>query len=249
MPQWSHDNLKRAVTFIDLLGTVFTKNREPAFFAMVLWALWNRRNNLRLGKKVEPLTHLLQQAKQRLGDFQHHNTARVEPVGHPPTSWQPPGPFQYKVNVDEALFEADNTAGLGVVIRNEHGQVMASLSEHIFLPPTVLEVEALAARRGLELAIEMGFRNIVLESDSQILIIALREGSYSLSSFGHIVQDIKFIASYLSSTNYTHVRRQCNALAHSLARRAKLISQCQIWMENFPPDSSSVLQTDIFGLL
>ena len=100
-------------------------------------------------------------------------------MGRPPTSWQPPGPFQYKVNVDGALFEADNTAGLGVVIRNEHGQVMASLSERILLPSTVLEVEALATRRGMELAVETGFRNIVLESDSQILITALREGSYS----------------------------------------------------------------------
>ena len=100
-------------------------------------------------------------------------------MGHPPTSWQPPGPLQYKVNVDGALFEADNTASLGVVIRNEHGQVMASLFKHILLPPTVLEVEALAVRRGLELAVKMGFRNIVLESDSQILITTLREGSYS----------------------------------------------------------------------
>ena len=249
MPQWSHDNLKRAVTFIDLFETVFAENREPTSFAMVVWALWNRRNNLRLGKKAEPLTHLMQQVKQRLGDFQHHNTARVEPVGRPPTSWQPPGPLQYKVNVDGALFEADNTTGLGVVIRNQHGRVMASLSEHILLPPTVLEVEALVARRGLELAVELGFRNIVLESDSQILITALREGSYSLSSIGHIVQDIKFIASYLSLINYTHVRRQCNALAHSLARRAKLVSQCQIWMENVPSNSSSVLQADLFGLL
>ena len=89
--------------------------------------------------------------------------------------------------MDGALFEADNTTGLGVVIRNEHGQVMASLSEHILLPLTVLEVEASAARRGLELAVEMGFRNIVLESDSRILITTLREGSYSLSSSGHIV--------------------------------------------------------------
>ena len=74
-----------------------------------------------------------------------------------------------------------------MVIRNEHGQVMASLSVHILLPLTVLEVEASAARRGLELAVEMGFRNIVLESNSQILITTLREGSYSLSSSGHIV--------------------------------------------------------------
>ena len=84
---------------------------------------------------------------------------------------------------------------------------MASLSEHIPLPSTVLEVEALAARKGLELAAEMGLKNIVLESDSQILITALWDGSYSLSSFCHLVKDINFISSYLSLINYTHVRR------------------------------------------
>ena len=57
------------MTFIDLLGIVFVENKEPAFFPMVVWSLWNCRNNLRLGKKAELLTHLMQQAKQRLGDF------------------------------------------------------------------------------------------------------------------------------------------------------------------------------------
>ncbi|KAL0007017.1 hypothetical protein SO802_008519 [Lithocarpus litseifolius] len=112
--------------------------------------------------------------------------------------------------------------------RNAHGQVMASLFERIPLPSTVIEVEALAARQGLEFAVETGFRNIILESDSQILITAFREDSYSLASFGHLVKDIQFIASYLSLINYTHVRRQCNALAHSLARRAKSLSQYQV---------------------
>ena len=117
MPQWSHDNLKRTMSFIDLLGIVFVESREPALFAMVVWALWTRRNNLRLGKKAGTLDHLFQQARERLRDFLHHNTAWIEPVGRPPTSWQPLGPSQYKVNVDGALFVADNTAGLGVVIR------------------------------------------------------------------------------------------------------------------------------------
>ena len=54
----------------------------------------------------------------------------------------------------------------------------------------MIEVEALATRRGLELAVETRFRNIVLESDSQILITALQGDSYSLASFGHLVKDI-----------------------------------------------------------
>ncbi|XP_075663184.1 uncharacterized protein LOC142632711 [Castanea sativa] len=237
------------MTFIDLLGTVFAENREPALFSMVVWALWTRWNHLRAGENTGTLDHLLQQARDRLRDFLHHNTARIQPVGHPPTSWQPPGPSQYKINVDGVLFMSNSSAGLGVVIRNEHGQVMVSLSKRTPLPSIVIEVEALAARRGLELAVEMGFKNIVLESDSQVLITALWDNSYSLASFGHMVKDIQFIAYQLSSISYTHVRRQCNTLTRSLARRAKSVSQFQVWIKEVPPNSSSILRADIFGLL
>ena len=50
---------------------------------------------------------------------------------------------------------------------------MVSLSERLPLPSSVIEVEALAAQRGLQLAVETEFKNIVLESDSRILITAL----------------------------------------------------------------------------
>ena len=123
------------------------------------------------------------------------------------------------------------------------------ISLYFPLPSMVIEVEALAARRGIELVVETGFRNIVLESDSQVLIIALWEDSCSLASFGHIVKNIHFIASQLSSISYTHVKRQCNTLTHSLARQPKRVSQFQVWMEDVPPDSSSVLQVNLFGLL
>ena len=121
VPQWNHENLRRAMNFVDLIGTVFVENREPTLFSTVVWALWTLRNNLRMGKNTETLVHLLQRARERVSDFLLHNTAPVVPMGRPPVRWQPPGPSLYKVNVDGALFDVDNTAGLGVVIRNEHG--------------------------------------------------------------------------------------------------------------------------------
>jgi len=92
-----------------------------------------------------------------------------------------------------ATFEQKKKAGLGVVIRNQEGLVMASLSQLIQLPPsTVIEVEALAARRALELALELGFDRIVLEGDSEILIKILKNNSSSLAPLGHTVNDIFF---------------------------------------------------------
>ena len=56
------------------------------------------------------------------------------------------------MNFDGAIFDKDNNAGLGVVIWNNEGLVLASLSQLIPLPPTVIEVETLTARRALEVA-------------------------------------------------------------------------------------------------
>ena len=99
IPLWNHENLRRMETFVDLIGTIFAENREPMLFAMVVWALWTWRNNLRLGKNVENLDQLLQRARERVSEFSVHNTAKGAPGGSPITSWQPPGPSQYKVNV------------------------------------------------------------------------------------------------------------------------------------------------------
>ena len=46
MPLWNHENLRRTESFVDLIRIVFAENREPTLFAMVVWALWTRRNNL-----------------------------------------------------------------------------------------------------------------------------------------------------------------------------------------------------------
>ena len=68
-------------------------------------------------------------------------------------TWTPPQDNWYMINFDGATFADDRSAGLGVVIRNKEGRVMASLSQKIPLPISVIEVEVLAARRALELAV------------------------------------------------------------------------------------------------
>lgn len=76
----------------------------------------------------------------------------------------------YKINFDRAIFEKEDKAGLGVVIQNSEGLVMASLSQLVSLPYSVIEVETLAARRALELAVEIGIDRVILEGDSAVLM-------------------------------------------------------------------------------
>ena len=105
-------------------------------------------------------------------------------------SWQPPARSWYKVNFDGALFEKDQCAGIGVMMWNDQGLVMASLSQRIPLPFTVIEVEALAAHRAIEFAAEIGLDGVIMEGDSKVLINTLRSKRQSLAQFGHIVRDM-----------------------------------------------------------
>ena len=57
-----------------------------------------------------------------------------------------------------------------MVICNEEGAVIASLSQQIHLPSTVLEVKTMAARRALEFAMEIGVHKVILEGDCEIFI-------------------------------------------------------------------------------
>ena len=95
------------------------------------------------------------------------------------------------------------------------------------LPFTAIKVEALAARRALNLALKTRFQQITLEGDSQTLISALVNNTHSLSSFGHIMKDIQFLASCFSKINYSHVHRHCNTVAHSQQEGQFLYLKCK----------------------
>ena len=74
--------------------------------------------------------------------------------------WQPPAENFIKANFDGAVFGEEQAAGIGVVLRDSEGQVLAALSEKVRLPTTVEVIEMLAARRAATFARELGFSRV-----------------------------------------------------------------------------------------
>ena len=110
--------------------------------------------------------------------------------------WQPPAENSFKVNFDRAVFGEEQEAGIGVVIRDNEGYVLAALSEKVRLPASVEVLEMLAARRVATFARELGFSRVCFERDAELVVKCLQSGSVSNALTGHLVKDFMSIRGY-----------------------------------------------------
>ena len=67
----------------------------------------------------------------------------------------------FKINFDGTVFKAKGHARIWVVITNENGLVIASMSRNLSLPYLVAKVEAIAVVRALEFSLEEGSKLII----------------------------------------------------------------------------------------
>ena len=78
----------------------------------------------------------------------------------------PPPPGYFKVNVDGALFTKSKQFGMGVIMRDKEGNVIAAMCRQLDLPLSVLETEAKAIEIRMKFAEEVGLKDMVFEGDS-----------------------------------------------------------------------------------
>ena len=76
----------------------------------------------------------------------------------------------------------------------------------------------------------------MFESDSLIVIQALKEGSSGHSVFSNLIKDSLFQAAKLHFYDFCHVKRSCNTVADALVKKAKLGPELQVWLEDLPGD-------------
>ncbi|KAL2935643.1 hypothetical protein RDABS01_018761, partial [Bienertia sinuspersici] len=157
--------------------------------------------------------------------------------------WQPPHQLWYKLNSDAATF-GRGMLGLGAVVRDHVGDVMAATCWYGEGSREVEVAEALAARHGLSIAIEVGLTSIILETNCIKLYQHLKKGKREASYFGKIVQDILHIAKRCKGISYTHIKRSGIRVAHELAKVSKDYFEMMVWFEKVPPSMHDYVMAD-----
>nr|POE62458.1 hypothetical protein CFP56_26389 [Quercus suber] len=183
-------------------------NYGKGIFVISTWLIWNRRNASHFGRSSQPLESVNIRAGALLQEFiavQDDDPSLPKPaVMH---QWRPPEYGTYKVNFDAAIFKSSNTAGIGVIIRDWGGQAIGALSMSMSLANSVSNMEALACRRAVQFAANLGLHRVIFEGDSAIVINAVSQENAALSSYGFIVEDIHSLVSAFLSFEFVHVPR------------------------------------------
>ncbi|XP_065635620.1 uncharacterized protein LOC136070118 [Quercus suber] len=164
------------------------------------------------------------------------------------THWRPPPSELFKINFDGVVFPHDKKSSIGVVIRDHQGLVIASCSKLVHQELCSNDIEAKAAGWALSFALDVGVKRAVLEGDSLTVIKGLREEESLLIPMGLLIEDAKQLSQHFEELLYSHAKRDCNVLAHNLARHAAGIPDLLVWMEDVPSHFYDVLQADLLGL-
>jgi ribonuclease HI len=158
--------------------------------------------------------------------------------------WLPPAAGWHKANADGALLIADGVGGGGVIIRDHHGEASAGTScffPHVSDPE---RAELLACRRAVTLAMEVGVRRLVLESDCAGAVAKLKTASLERSIHGPLVEEIKQLLKGFDDFSIDHVRRTCNVVAHSLAREGCKNKSNVSWVGVLPEFVMNLMAVD-----
>ncbi|XP_030964662.1 uncharacterized protein LOC115985912 [Quercus lobata] len=231
--------------FADLMSLALQDPMCVEEFANTISLIWMTRNRAFFNSVCLPLEKIPEQACALVHEFHHIRPTHAKiPRTARAVRWKPPPPSLVKVNFNDAIFSTHSSAGLGVIIRDQAGLVLAALSQSIPLPTLVETVEVMAARKALLFAKELGFEKVVVEGDSEVVIKAIKEKSLLSSGWDHLLKDIHALSLSFSCISFLHVKRLGNRVAHSLARRS-FCNPLLVWMEELPPDSVDVYNQDL----
>lgn len=160
-------------SFSKVLKLVQEKPHSVPLFVTMAWSIWYHWNKYCIQELSIPLERISSFSKDYIRDFKHLNNAPNNECWVAVKDWSVPTTENVKTNFDGALFGEFDEAGIGVVIRNCEGKVMAALFEKIKKPASVEILELLAARQAVNFTLDTGFNNSIFEMDSKMVVKSL----------------------------------------------------------------------------
>ncbi|XVF58184.1 hypothetical protein PTKIN_Ptkin07bG0043300 [Pterospermum kingtungense] len=207
---------------------------------------WNERITATHGENTRPAQILKDSIYFYINKFNQAQQRQTRPTATDKQKWKPPSGDTVKVNFDSSYDRASCVGGIGIVIRNEAGEVMSAKATKVQYVDNPFLIEACTAIEALEFASECGFRDIVLEGDALTIIKRLLNSEEDRSAIAHQVEEGRTLIPNFLKCKIQHCLRNCNEAAHYLAKFSLTLSSEIIWIEECPNCIKNIVNDDVF---
>ncbi|VAH43766.1 hypothetical protein VPH35_027838 [Triticum aestivum] len=160
--------------------------------------------------------------------------------------WCPPMAGWVKLNTDGSFAE-NGTAGAGMVLRDDKGNVIYSACRELFSCREILEAELCACMEGLSFAIQRSDLPIIIEMDSIIAVKLIQAMDIDRSIYSSLVKEIRHLMS-LRDSCITHINRMQNKVSDSLAKFARQEGRTMTWVGSGPSVSLELAEADCMDI-
>ncbi|XP_060960954.1 uncharacterized protein LOC133031469 [Cannabis sativa] len=236
----------------DLLFYLWGKlpKEEMLQFIGLSWLIWQRRNKLIFKHQAQEIHSWVRWALEKLDDyFEESKHSRQDRVVKANQKWGPPPIDCVMINTDASLIVDKLGCGLSVVIRDSARDLI--VAETVFLPgiASVHLAEAAAVHLGVRLAHKWAVSKAIVAADCLSIIDSLQSGSALHSDWGMLSREILRLKHHFLSLNFTHVHRDCNAVANALAIWSRMTHSSCIWIDSLPSCAAAYLMADKPGVV
>ncbi|CAL1395909.1 unnamed protein product [Linum trigynum] len=237
-----------------------TMNGVPwnAFFSIALWCLWKNRNEgvFKGEDKTLSASSLMQSIKIKAAVWTQAWNAPSPLVGRArlardraltEVGWKAPPTGWVKINVDGAAKGEQSLAGAGGVIRDVSSSWVRGFVSRLGSCSAAL-AELWAIYHGLKLGWNLGYRAIIIETDSQLAIQLVKNRKDPLHPYAALLTAIRRKISQDWVVNLVHVYREGNRVADWLSKHSLVYPYGMHELDSPPQELLPLLQDDQRGI-
>ncbi len=223
----------RGGSWSDLVEVVLKEMASPdiELFFTIAWKIWGSRNECWLHKPHTDAASLGAQALAYTEEFLEANQKQKSALPTSTKSWIPPMDSFVNMNVAWKFQKSMKSYGMGAIIWDHNGALMATFNRDIPLSGDGLKMAAQSLLRALEFGQEAGFHRIVVEFPHTQLHALLNSRTNCLKKFQDVLEQIKSFHSIFSHLSFNVIPKICNKATSLLAGSTKVNADSSIWFE------------------
>jgi ribonuclease HI len=138
------------------------------------------------------------------------------------------------LTVDGSYKEDDRSAGTGMILRDDSGQIIFSVCRSLLYCVDALEAKLQGCLEGLDLALHYSQLPIIIDTDCSQLVVAVQDHSLNHSPMMHLVSEIKRLSCLDRTCKFVKMDRSHIRVSHCLANFERADNQTDFCLGSGP---------------